>query len=318
SWKARLEGYEEAIKLFVTQTSDKSPIFNEYLGLIKKAVVDSNAVAQDKSLDMVLTYLTNAACAPKLFGAKVIPIKNFIKSLLKLLDDRDPSIRNEVKCLIIEIYRWIGSAIKPQLSILRPVVLNELEAEFTAISLSKPVPERYLKSQRPKDIPQAADVGCSGPFTNETSNANNMDTGEVMAFDPYEMADPVDMLSKIPSDFYEKLNEKKWQDRRDAMECIEKLTNVVRLAQGDYSDLIKALLKVISKDTNVMLVALAAKIVCHIARGLRKKFSPYAAHTIHVCLDKFKEKKSNVVLSLREAVDISVKVCCDILYLTYD
>lgn len=47
-WKARVAGYEEAIKLFNQIDDEKSPEWNKYLGLIKKFVTDSNAVAQEK------------------------------------------------------------------------------------------------------------------------------------------------------------------------------------------------------------------------------------------------------------------------------
>lgn len=49
-WKARVAGYEEAIKLFNQIDDEKSPEWNKYLGLIKKFVTDSNAVAQEKGM----------------------------------------------------------------------------------------------------------------------------------------------------------------------------------------------------------------------------------------------------------------------------
>ena len=63
-WKARLAGYEEATKKFKL-LDEKSPEFSNYLGLMKKFVIDSNAVAQEKGLEATLAYVENAACAPK-------------------------------------------------------------------------------------------------------------------------------------------------------------------------------------------------------------------------------------------------------------
>ncbi|KAI0229001.1 Cytoskeleton-associated protein 5 [Lamellibrachia satsuma] len=65
AWKARIAGYEEAKKLFETQDDPKSPEFSRYLGLIKKFVTDSNAIAQEKALDTVIVFLENAAAAGK-------------------------------------------------------------------------------------------------------------------------------------------------------------------------------------------------------------------------------------------------------------
>ena len=61
--------------------------------------------------------------------------------------------------------------------------------------------------------------------------------------------------------------------------------------------------QVITKDSNVMVVALAGNVVTGIAKGLRKKFQPYASVIIAAMFEKFKEKKLNVVTSLREGVD---------------
>lgn len=52
-WKARVLGYEEAIKLFNQIDDEKSPEWNKFLGLIKKFVSDSNAVAQEKGNNLL-------------------------------------------------------------------------------------------------------------------------------------------------------------------------------------------------------------------------------------------------------------------------
>ena len=64
-WKARVAGYEEAAKRFRIISDEKSPEYNNFLGNIKKFVVDSNAVAQEKGLVAVLSFVENAACATK-------------------------------------------------------------------------------------------------------------------------------------------------------------------------------------------------------------------------------------------------------------
>lgn len=64
-WKARVNGYEEALKLFQRITDEKSPEWAKYLGLIKKFVTDSNAVAQLKGLEAALVYIENAHVAGK-------------------------------------------------------------------------------------------------------------------------------------------------------------------------------------------------------------------------------------------------------------
>lgn len=55
------------------------------------------------------------------FGPKVISLKPIVKTLPKLLEDRDKTVRDETKMLVIEVYKWIGAALKPQLANLKPV-----------------------------------------------------------------------------------------------------------------------------------------------------------------------------------------------------
>lgn len=63
------------------------------------------------------------------------------------------------------------------------------------------------------------------------------------------------------------------------------------------------LLQVITKDSNVLVVALAGNVLTGLAKGLRKKYGPYASVSLAAIFEKFKEKKLNVVTSLREASD---------------
>ncbi|VDM16133.1 unnamed protein product [Hydatigera taeniaeformis] len=371
-WKARMAGYDEAIKLFQTQSSEKSAVFGDYIGLLKKVVTDSNAFAQEKGLDVVLAFVENASIAPRaasdvcaavvgkcmnasrpktkekgieillyyielektdvvieevlkglslkqpkivvgclqtlrtalsLFGSKIISIKLILKDALRLLEDRDPNIRNESKELVVEMYRWAGAPIKTQLSSLKPVQLTELESEFAKCSGQKPVPTRYLKSQRPKDLPQQSNNAAA----TEDPGFNEREDGNDVELDPYELADPVNVLSKLPNDFFEQIEAKKWQDRKEALSLIENLSDTIRLAPGDYGELMKALIKVIAKDTNAILVGQSAKVVTHIANGLRKDFHPYASETVKVCLEKFKEKKPTVLNAIRGAADSALK-----------
>lgn len=180
-WQARKSGYEDVTILFRQIDDDKSPEFAKYLGLIRKFVVDSNAVGQEKGLEATLAFVENyahagktvgevmagvvtkciaapkthtrelavqvilmyieiekgevvleellkgmeqknpkivAACinasttALKEFGAKVINVKPLIKKIPALFSDRDKTVRDEAKLMVVEIYRWIGGALR--------------------------------------------------------------------------------------------------------------------------------------------------------------------------------------------------------------
>ena len=68
------------------------------------------------------------------------------------------------------------------------------------------------------------------------------DTGPEI--DPFDLLEPVDILSKLPKDFYEKCEAKKWQERKEAMEAVEQLVANPKLLPGEYGDLVRAIKKV--------------------------------------------------------------------------
>ncbi|CAH2055745.1 unnamed protein product, partial [Iphiclides podalirius] len=367
-WKARVAGYEEAIKLFNTIDDEKSPEWSKYLGLIKKFVTDSNAMAQEKGLEAALVFVENcghagkttgevmsgivakciaapktktkdlalqvtlmyieiekheiveeellkgmeqknpkvvAACivalttALKQFGNKVIAIKPMVKKIPILLADRDKTVRDEMKALVIEMHRWIGPAIEPHIASLQAVVQQELREAFGSGGVAQPT--RYLRSQQNKirDLP-TSDATDGGGDDEDAETGG----GESADMDPYDLLDPVEILSKLPKDFYDKLDAKKWKERKEALDALESLLKTApKLEPGDYGDLVRALKKVISKDTNVMLVALGGRLLGVVAAGLRGKFQPYAVSCVQTVLEKFKERKANVVAALRDAID---------------
>jgi cytoskeleton-associated protein 5 len=65
NWKARVEGYEECCKLFRLADDPKNPIYSNYLGLVKKFVVDSNEAAKEKALEAVFLFVENIPVASK-------------------------------------------------------------------------------------------------------------------------------------------------------------------------------------------------------------------------------------------------------------
>uniref|UniRef100_A0A673Z6M8 Cytoskeleton associated protein 5 n=1 Tax=Salmo trutta TaxID=8032 RepID=A0A673Z6M8_SALTR len=365
-WKARLNGYEEALKLF-QRIDDKSPEWAKYQGIIKNFVTDSNSVAQLKGLEAVLAFVENAHMAsrtvgevlsgvvckvfnqpkarakelasdiclmyieiekadivqeelikglenknPKVvvacvetirralceFGSKTVTLKPIVKVLPKLFESRERAVRHEAKLLAVEVYRWIRDSLRPPLQNINSVQLKELEEEWVKVPSSAPRQSRFLRSQqdlRAKFEEQQAVAGSDGDWEDVADSAPQVD--------PYELQDPVEILSKLPKDFFVKIEAKKWQERKEALEALEILAKHPKLDNGDYGDVVRALKRVIGKDTNVILVSLAAKCLAGLALGLRKNFGTYAGNVVPTILDKFKEKKPAVVQSLQEAID---------------
>ncbi|XP_075439924.1 cytoskeleton-associated protein 5 isoform X3 [Ascaphus truei] len=365
-WKARLSGYEEAVKLFQKIVDEKSPEWSKYLGLLKKFVTDSNAIAQLKGLEVALIYVENAQVAgrttgevvsgvvnkvfnqpkarakelgidiclmyieiekgeavqeellkglenknPKVvvasvealrkalseFGSKIVPLKPIIKVLPKLFESREKAVRDEAKLLSVEIFRWIRDAVRPPLQNINPVQLKDLEEEWVKVPQIAPKQTRFLRSQQ--DLKAKFEQQQAGG----DAEGEECDEEVVPQVDAYELLEAVEILSKLPKDFYDKIEAKKWQERKEALEAVEVLVKNPKIEAGDFADLVRALKKVVGKDTNVLLVALAAKCLTGLAVGLRKKFGTYAGHVVPTVLEKFKEKKPQVLLALQEAID---------------
>ncbi|GCB74029.1 hypothetical protein scyTo_0003113 [Scyliorhinus torazame] len=364
-WKARLNGYEEAAKLFQKIQDEKSPEWSKYLGLIKKFVTESNAVAQLKGLEAALVYIENAHVAgrttgevtsgvvnkvfnqpkarakelgveiclmyieiekaepvqeellkgldnknPKIvvacietirkalgeFGSKIVQLKPIVKALPKLFESREKAVRDEAKLLAVEVYKWIRDALRPPLQNINSLQLKELEEEWVKLPTTAPRQTRFLRSQQ--DLKTKFEQHQAAGDDEEGD-----EEAEVPVVDAYDLLEPVEILLKLPKDFYEKIEAKKWQERKEALEALEVLVKNPKIEPGDYADLVRALKKVIGKDSNVLLVALGAKCLAGLASGLRKKFQSYATHVVPTLLEKFKEKKPQVVQALQEAID---------------
>ncbi|CCL99138.1 uncharacterized protein FIBRA_01153 [Fibroporia radiculosa] len=60
NWKARVSAYETLVKTFQTTASDSDPAFKPYINnpdLLKKAVTDANAVAQEKGVECAIAFV---------------------------------------------------------------------------------------------------------------------------------------------------------------------------------------------------------------------------------------------------------------------
>ncbi|CAF0735545.1 unnamed protein product [Brachionus calyciflorus] len=239
------------------------------------------------------------------FSSKTLPIKPVVKFVPKLLEDRDKTVRDETKLLAIEMYRWVGPAIMPQLQGIKQSLLQELEEAFKAASTEKPRQTRFLRSQQ--DLKAKMEQEMENKMMAGGSGTDAVDAGSgesVEAVDPYDLMDPVEILSKLPKDFKEKLEAKKWQDRKESLDALlTVLTKNPRVQVADYFELVSDLKKIVAKDANINCVIVAAKCIAGLANGLRKDFGKYALTCMEPLMEKFKEKKQNIVDALREACD---------------
>ncbi|BES91779.1 Microtubule associated protein [Nesidiocoris tenuis] len=236
------------------------------------------------------------------FGAQVFESAQILERALPLLDDRNQCVRNEAKSLVVEFYRWTGPELMAKLqNTLKPVLFNEISAIFAGISNSPVKPVRVFRSPN-----LANNFNLETVPQSETDDAKNRSAEKL----PDDLP-TVDVFGKIPEDFYNGLQSKKWSDRKDALESLlEILNSAPRIQNGDFSDLVRSLSGVISKDPNIGVVCTAVKCITKLVEGLGNKFTIYASTVVKILFSKFKEKKQTVVSAVHDAIDAILKISC--------
>lgn len=61
----------------------------------------------------IVTACVNACTvALREFGSKVFPVKPLVKKISVLFADRDKNVRDEARQMVVEMYRWVGGALR--------------------------------------------------------------------------------------------------------------------------------------------------------------------------------------------------------------
>ncbi|KAI8071463.1 armadillo-type protein [Gongronella butleri] len=229
------------------------------------------------------------------FGCKHVSPKPLIKVLPKMFSHSDKNVRAETFKLTTEIYRYVGAALKPSLSDLKPVQLKDLEAAFDQLPDERPVPPRKLRSEQVAQATRGAqDVTMADANDGQGDGGEPMDEEPV---DPWDLADAVDINSKLPPNFYELIASKKWQERREALDALDSATKTPKIKDADYTPLVEALAKRVL-DTNILLVGTAAACVGALATGLRTDFAKYKGIIAPPMVEKLKERKPAILEQL--------------------
>ena len=273
----------EALLLYVQADGKADQILEELLqGLSNK---------QPKIVAATLGALTALYHA---YGVKIIEPKPTLKALPKVFGHADKNVRQEASNLVVELYRWLREAMKTLFwNDLKPVQQQDLEKLFEPIkSESPPKQDRLLRSQQAAK--EAAPVG-----DDEQEDEEEAEEAEPEVMD---LAEPVDVLRKAPSDYHERLASAKWKDRKEALDELYQVVNVEKIKDGPFDDIVQTLAKSM-KDANIAVVTVAANCITALAKGLRKSFAKYRGRVMAPIMERLKEKKQSVADALGEALD---------------
>ncbi|VDN55249.1 unnamed protein product [Dracunculus medinensis] len=118
-------------------------------------------------------------------------------------------------------------------------------------------------------------------------------------------ASETNLLALLPKDFVKFVSSVKWTERRDVLQCfLDNLAHSSRLnTEINYIELMNELKKIIMKDSNVIVISLAIRVLTAIVRGLQGKASAYISLILVPLLEKFKERKAMINCAITECID---------------
>ncbi|KNG84257.1 spindle pole body component [Aspergillus nomiae NRRL 13137] len=234
------------------------------------------------------------------FGCKIVDPKPVLKALPKVFGHADKNVRAEAQSLTVEMYRWLKEAIKPLFwAELKPVQQTDLEKLFENVK-QEPPPKQERLTRAQQDAMAAASAAPEDGEAEEGGEEYGDEDGEEV--DAFDLAEPVDVMPKVPKDLHEQLSSSKWKDRKEALDALHSALNVPRIKDGPYDDIVRALAARM-KDANIAVVTVAANCVDLLAKGLRSGFGKYRSSIMAPMLERLKEKKQSVAEALGQALD---------------
>ncbi|KAK3984015.1 armadillo-type protein [Cladorrhinum sp. PSN332] len=276
----------EALLLFI-ELDVADPVIEEILPVLSNK--------QPKVVAAALNALTQIYHN---YGCKTANPKPVLKILPKAFGHADKNVRAEATNLAVEFYRWLREAMKPMFwGDLKPTQQTDLEAQFEKIKAEGPAKqERLLRSQ------QAAKERAPAAGDGDEYAEDGGEDEEPAEIDAFDLAEPQDILSKVPKDFYDNLGSSKWKERKEALEALYTIVNVPRIKDGDFNEMNRSLAKCM-KDANIAVVTQAAQCIELLAKGLRKGYAKHRSTVMGPIMERLKEKKQTVADALGAALD---------------
>jgi hypothetical protein len=248
------------------------------------------------------------------FGPKHFPFKALKGQLKPLFESSQKAVRTAAMDLVVEVCRWVGmSPLKDIVDDLRPAQQKEIADATANVTPGQVQPtvglRRYRGQAQAHAGPGAAGGGgaaAAGAGAGDGGAGGGGDAGGDMGFslDPYELADPVDLLAKLSApgvDFYGKLGAAKWSERVEALQfACKAVGDVPKLVPGDYAELVRAM-KLQVGHSHFQVATGAIRLLGLLGSGLREKFVPYAPSVWGVVVGKAKDKKA--LTAATEAMD---------------
>ncbi|KAI0567252.1 Armadillo-like helical domain containing protein [Gracilaria domingensis] len=283
--------------------------------------VVSNVGFKHRTPKVVAAALEAITVALETYGSRAIPIKTVVAKIPPLLSHSQEAVRNAAKNLVIQLHRWAGDPVKSCLKKAKEVTVKEIEAACAShTKANRPQPKKLTRSMEQR----ARRTGGAGDGQDDDDGFGQLSAEEEEPEAELEInliekisAMKIEVEENVYKDWYTAVDGKKWSARKDALEQAASVIGDARLALVSYQEVFVRLRKIFAKDSNVKVVASAARLVSTMAGGLRKNFPPGIAKALTVDLfSKLKEKNTIVIDAITKALDaLHLKKCIRIVEL---
>lgn len=236
------------------------------------------------------------------YGVQVLSdLKSVIASVKRIFAHSDKTARAEGSLLAQALYQYVGPALTPSLSDLKPVQLKELQETFASIDASGTPggagrPTRFTRVKAREMEAQAAQPASTAEVAIESAPE---------PIDPLAFIDAAEVSKVFPGDFLESMASTKWKDKQEACLAVMATLETSPKVKDDsrLSEYAQALAKKMS-DTNVVVVTVAANLIAALCRAVEDKgFGKYRQTLVAPILDRTKERKATVIEALAAALD---------------
>jgi len=297
--KCKAEALEALLLLVGTGCAEL--IISRVLHIVKNHKTPKVVVAALESVRLILHE----------YGPVVVAPRALANEMEFLLDHKDGTVRNEALKLCIELYRWLRQSLMPMLE-KHKAAAGEIETVFGTSTAQKATLavllqrlEPYLERVDSEPMPEANRTvmdfnGDALDLAGDQAEASDMVVTPIKGggfdFDLMQDDEEVDVMASLPSDWFETVGAKKWQERKAALDTLVKVVERVRpMHNADYSMLAHKLMSVIQDDININVIASALQAVGLLAKSLSETFREHAKSLFSTVLNRLKDKKDLVI-----------------------
>jgi hypothetical protein len=203
---------------------------------------------------------------------------------------------------------------------------TQVEEALEAVLGSAPVPTRYLrKHAAAAAAAEAAAAGAPGDAAGGAAvPAAARRVAPAGAADVWDLVEPEEILTKLAKregdkpPFAKGAASEKWKERHTAFSDLRTAAGALRLAPGGYAEAVGLIRRTVMADANIAVVGEAIDAATALAKGLRRDFRNEAKLLLPCFLDKLKDKTTNCIRAIHDALSAFSAHCFSFLEVVDD